>query len=135
MRKMAGHGKGTLGAELFTGVRDRVAEELLLSGDYLEVRRMQDWISFRSASVKRVFAELRPHRRSLEVFILPPPERVRLNGLARAAPPTQGWGWFQSKFRVVRAEDIGDAVELLMQSHSYRKEMSAGQAGRSRKER
>ncbi|MFQ5837492.1 MAG: hypothetical protein ACE5HJ_01750 [Thermoplasmata archaeon] len=126
---------GTAGWRLFEGLRDDVAKGLQGTSDRLQVHVMRGWISFKSENLKRVFAEVRPHRRDVEVFILPPPEFLeRTNGLARSSPPTQGWGWFRSKFRLVRLEDVKSAKDLLMQSYQYRKEMSRRKRRGNRKD-
>lgn len=76
------------------------------------------WIAFRSDAQGRVFAEIRPRRDHVEVFILPPPNRLSDPlGLVRRAPSTQGWGWFRSRFDVVGKGQIVPAYRLLRQSY------------------
>ncbi len=116
----------SLGMRLFEGLRRQVALRLEGIEDELRVKVMRHWISFRSRRVQRVFAELRPHRKDLEAFILPPVQALSgENGLAESSPPTQGWGWFQSRFRLVRAEDVEVATDLVLQSYAFRARMNS----------
>ena len=88
--------------------------------DRIEERRGRHWIGWRSARRDRVFAEVRPHRKRVEVFIRPPLRSLRNpGGLARAAPPTQGWGWFMSRFSVSHPRQVGPAFRLLKQSYDW----------------
>ncbi len=122
-RSPLGHGPG-MGRELLQGLQAEVARRLARFGDELQVRVMRGWISFRSQHLQRVFAELRPHRRDVEAFILPPTEALDgSSSLASSSPPTQGWGWFRSKFRLSRWEDVEAASDLVFQSYLFRKQM------------
>lgn len=115
------------GSGLLEALGDELSKRLRARGDSLEVRQHQKWVAFSSVELRRVFAEVRSHRRDLEAFILPPSEELRnMNGLARSAPPTQGWGWFQSKFRLGDSEDLPAAVDLLLLSYEYRRRMGRG---------
>lgn len=87
-------------------------------GDRVEMRVNRYWIAFRSDKQRRAFAEIRPNRRKVEVFILP--ERRHLAdaaGLARPAPRTQGWNWFRTKFYVIGNGHGKAALSLLRQSY------------------
>ncbi len=89
-----------------------------LRGDRVEMRVNRYWIAFRSQKQRRAFAEIRPNRRQVEVFILP--ERKHLSdpsGLARAAPRSQGWNWFRTKFHVVGNGHGKVALSLIRQSY------------------
>ena len=89
-------------------------------GDRIEMRVNRHWIAFRSERQRRAFAELRPSRRKVEVFILP--ERRTLvdpSGIARSAPKTQGWNWFRTKFSVVGNGKAKGALSLLRQSYGH----------------
>ena len=89
------------------------------AGDVIDWRRGSDWIAVRSRRAGRVFAEVRPHRHRIEVFILPRAKDLRdPRGLARKAPPTQGWGWFRSRFDILGERDLGPAVRLIRQSYA-----------------
>jgi len=86
--------------------------------DSIEMRVNRYWIAFRSEKQGRAFAEVRPSRSSIEVFILP--ERRNLSdpgGIARTAPRTQGWNWFRTKFRIVGNGHGRAALSLLRQSY------------------
>ena len=87
-------------------------------GDRVEMRMNRCWIAFRSVNQRRAFAEIRPSRRRVEVFILP--ERRFLSdpaGIARPAPRTQGWNWFRTKFHVVGNGHGRAALSLIRQSY------------------
>jgi len=89
-------------------------------GDRVEMRTNRYWIAFRSQKQRRAFAEIRPSRRRIEVFILP--ERRALvdpSGIARSAPRTQGWNWFRTKFSVVGYGKAKAALSLLRQSYMH----------------
>ena len=89
-------------------------------GDRVEMRTNRYWIAFRSVKQRRAFAELRPSRRRIQVFILP--ERRALvdpSGIARSAPRTQGWNWFRTKFSVVGNGNATAALSLLRQSYRH----------------
>jgi len=89
-------------------------------GDRVEMRTHRYWIAFRSRRQQRAFAEIRPSRRRIEVFILP--ERRALvdpSGIARSAPRTQGWNWFRTKFSVVGDGKAKAALSLLRQSYMH----------------
>ncbi|TLZ60040.1 MAG: hypothetical protein E6K13_08860 [Methanobacteriota archaeon] len=86
--------------------------------DRVEMRTNRYWIAFRSQTQRRAFAEIRPSRRRVEVFILP--ERRNLSdpaGIARSAPRTQGWNWFRTKFHVVGNGHTKAALSLIRQSY------------------
>jgi len=68
----------------------------------------------------RVFAELRPLRGRVQVFILPRPRDLADSaGLARRAPRTQGWGWFRSRFEISSMAQIESAARLIVQSYEH----------------
>lgn len=118
------------GYELLEALEERTAKRLRRAGDELQVKPGRHWVAFRSEGLQRAFAELRPHRKDLEGFVLPPPDAADApDGLAVAAPPTQGWGWFRSKFRIARWEELEAALELLMRSYEFRRK--GGPSGRA----
>ena len=87
-------------------------------GDHVEMRMNRCWIAFRSEKQRRAFAEIRPSRHRVEVFILP--ERKNLSdpaGIARPAPRSQGWNWFRTKFYVVGNGHGRAALSLIRQSY------------------
>jgi len=102
------------------GLRERLRELGDRHGDRINVRAGEHWIAVRSSRHGRVFAELRPSRNGLVVFILPRPGLLRdPRNLARAAPRTQGWGWFRTRFDVRSPDDVGAAFRLIRQSYIY----------------
>lgn len=115
----------SVGQRLLSGLQDRVRKRLRSMGDVLETKVTPSWVSFRSRNLRRVFAEVRAHCHDIEAFILPPVGSLAgADGIAFPSPPTQGWGWFQSKFRVTRTEELAVAADLLLQSYTLRREMS-----------
>jgi predicted transport protein len=87
-------------------------------GDHVVMRVNRNWIAFRSENQRRAFAEIRPTRHRVEVFILP--ERRSLSdpaGIARPSPRTQGWNWFRTKFHVVGNGHGKAALSLIRQSY------------------
>ncbi len=66
--------------------------------DELIIHVMSRWISIKSRRGGRIFAELRPSKESIEVFVLPPPRELGSSSPVMKAPSSQGWGWFKSKF-------------------------------------
>ncbi len=98
------------------GREDRITEK---AGDY--------WISWRSERGGRVFAELRPSRKHVEIFLLPPRWELRgADGLARAAPVTQGWGWFRTRMLLTSVAQVPRAFELVRQSYEHGRRKSFG---------
>jgi len=88
--------------------------------DRLEVKESEHWIGWRSARRDRVFAEMRPSRRKVEVFILPSRRQLEdPRRLARNAPLTQGWGWFRTRFEIVSLAQVGPAFHLIRQSYEH----------------
>ena len=104
--------------ELITGWHSELQRIAANRGDRVEMRVNRFWIAFRSERQRRAFAEVRPSRRRVEVFILP--ERRHLSdlaGIARPAPRTQGWNWFRTKFYVVGNGHGRAALSLIRQSY------------------
>lgn len=112
------------GPDLLRALERAIAGALRVRGDRLLSKDTGHWVSFRSRSVNRVFAELRSHTADVEIFLLPPPEALDTNDIATAAPPTQGWGWFRSKFRVKSGAELRAAQVLLLRSYEARRQMS-----------
>jgi hypothetical protein len=102
---------------------DELREYASSREDDVIVRVMSRWISIRSRRGGRVFAELRPSKGRIEVFVLPPPRELGFGPLATRAPSSQGWGWFKSKFVVDGNGSVTSALRLLRISyiHSLRK--------------
>ena len=86
---------------IMAGLRERVRPVAIRRRDRVEEHVGRYWISWRSRNRNRVFAEIRALQGRVQVFILPGPRDLRDSaGLARRAPPTQGWGWFRSRIEV-----------------------------------
>ena len=96
---------------------DGLREFATSRNDVIIVRVMSRWISVKSRSGGRVFAELRPGKEKIEVFILPPPRELGFNRLISMAPSSQGWGWFKSKFVVDENGGATTALRLLRISY------------------
>ncbi len=96
--------------------------------DRLEVNESENWIGWRSARRDRVFVEMRPRRKKVEVFILPSRRQLEdPRRLARNAPETQGWGWFRTRFEIVSLDQVGPAFHLIRQS--YERGLALGNGG------
>src|SRR6266540_2095057 len=92
-------------------------------------RRLRDAAARRE---DRVFAEIRPLRKRVEVFILPGPRQLRGGaGLARRAPRTQGWGWFRTRFDVRSMGEVESAARLILQSYLHGVRTSRGNGRRT----
>ncbi len=101
--------------------------------DRLEVKESEHWIGLRSAVRDRVFAEMRPRRRKVEVFILPSRRQLEdPRGLARNAPLTQGWGWFRTRFEIASLAQVGPAFQLIRQSYEHGLKPGNGRASHRR---
>ncbi len=106
------------------GLRAQLAVHVGRRGDRLEVRYRSGWIAYRSTMAARVFAELRPGKRGIEVFLLPPRAALRdPRGLAAPMPPSRGWGWFRTRVKVENGGSPDAALELLRQSYEYARRM------------
>ncbi|HEV8595638.1 MAG TPA: hypothetical protein VGR51_08940 [Thermoplasmata archaeon] len=93
-------------------------------GDRLEVRYLTGWVSFRSPAAGRAFAEVRPGKKGIEVFLLPPRSALRdPSGMAAPVPPSRGWGWFRTRVKVENGFSPDSAADLLRQSYEYARRM------------
>src|SRR5207302_10522721 len=64
--------------------------------------------------------ETRPVGERLEIFLLPSPRELRDgSGLAKRAPPTQGWGWFRTRVEVRSIHPVAAAAALIHQSYLH----------------
>lgn len=103
---------------IMAALRDRVSRVAGRRGDRIVVRQGSNWTSWRSRKRDRVFAEIRPLRGRVQVFILPGPKDLRDGGgLARLAPRSQGWGWFRSRLEVTSMARVESAARLIVQSY------------------
>jgi predicted transport protein len=100
-------------------------------GDRLEVKYLSGWIAFRSAAANRAFAEVRPGKRGIEMFLLPPRAELRdSHGIAMPVPPSRGWGWFRTRVKMEDGLSPTVAVDLLRQSYEYARRMRGKRAAR-----
>ncbi len=87
-------------------------------GDKIREKVSESWIGWRSTRHGRTFAEMRPLQERVQVFILPPKRGLKdPTGLARPSPPTQGWGYFLSRFDVRTLDEVEPAFQLIRQSY------------------
>lgn len=111
---------GRTSRDILAALRERVGAAARRRQDRILERAGQHWIAWRSRRADRVFAEIRPLRGRVQVFILPRPrELTDGSGLARRAPRSQGWGWFRSRFEVTSMEQIESAARLIIQSYEH----------------
>src|SRR5438445_1521404 len=105
---------------IVSALRTRVRLAASRRQDRIVERTSRYWIAWRSRNRDRVFAELRPLRGRVQVFILPRPRDLAdSSGLARRAPRTQGWGWFRSRFEISSMAQIESAARLIVQSYEH----------------
>lgn len=87
-------------------------------GDKIHEKVSEYWIGWRSTRHGRTFAEMRPLQERVQVFILPRRRDLKdPSKLARPAPPTQGWGWFLTRFDVRTLDEVEPAFQLVRQSY------------------
>ncbi len=86
-------------------------------GDDIVVKVRSRWISVSSKRADKIFAELRPSKERIEVFLLPPPRELGNGSLVCRPPPSQGWGWFRSKLYIDGDGDLRSAARLLRISY------------------
>lgn len=117
---------------IVAALRERVRRVAVRQGDRIVEHVGENWISWRSRKRNRVFAEIRPLRGRVQVFILPDPRELRDGGgLALRAPRTQGWGWFRSRLEVSSMARVEPAARLIVQSYEHLVRAENGR-GRSR---
>lgn len=113
-------------------IREALTAHAARRGDRLEVRYKVGWVSFRSTAANRSFAEVRPGKRGIEVFLLPPRAALRdPRGLAGAVPPSRGWGWFRTRVKVEDGISTALATDLFRQSYEYARRMPGRGRGKS----
>ncbi|HYM38815.1 MAG TPA: hypothetical protein VEY12_01545 [Thermoplasmata archaeon] len=87
-------------------------------GDRIREKVSEHWIGWRSTRHGRTFAEMRPLQERVQVFILPPKRGLKDPArLAKSNPPTQGWGYFLSRFDVRTLGEVAPAFQLIRQSY------------------
>lgn len=112
-------------------LRETLTAHAARRGDRLEVRYSVGWIAFRSPAAGRAFAEVRPGRKGIEVFLLPPRAALRdPSGLAASVPPSRGWGWFRTRVKIVNGLSPDQGADLLRQSYEYARRMPRARSRR-----
>src|SRR5437867_12866767 len=100
---------------IVAALRERVGLAAHRRQDRIVERAGRHWIAWRSRQADRVFAEIRPLRGRVQVFILPRPRDLMDSaGLARRAPRSQGWGWFRSRFELTAMAQVEPAARRLV---------------------
>src|SRR3989475_10579089 len=112
---------GRTSREIVGALRERVRTAAHRRHDRVLEHAGRHWISWRSRRADRVFAEIRPLRGRVQVFILPGLRELSDgSGLARRAPRSQGRGWFRSRFEVTSMAQVEPAARLIIQSYEHR---------------
>jgi predicted transport protein len=105
-------------------------------GDKIHEKVSNYWIGWRSTRHGRTFAEMRPLQERVQVFILPRKRDLKdPSRLARPAPPTQGWGWFLTRFDVRTLDQVEPAFQLIRQSYERGLNGHGGHGSRGRARR
>ena len=87
-------------------------------GDRIREKVGEHWIGWRSTKNAKTFAEMRPLQERVQVFILPPKRGLKdPHHLAKPNPPSQGWGYFLSRFDVRTVDEVEPAFALIRQSY------------------
>ena len=111
---------GPVSKAIVVALRARLRAVAAEREDRIDERMSQQWISWRSRKGNRIFAEIRPSRERVEVFLLPSPRDLRDgSGLAKRAPPTQGWGWFRTRLDLRSIRQVASAASLVRQSYLH----------------
>ncbi len=104
--------------EIVGEFRKRIQALAHAHGDKVREKVSEHWIGWRSTRHGRTFAEMRPLQQRVQIFILPPKRRLKdPTRLARSNPPTQGWGYFLSRFDVRTIGEVEPAFALIRQSY------------------
>jgi len=112
-------------------MRETLAAHAERRGDRLEVRYLAGWVAFRSPAAGRAFAEVRPGKKGIEMFLLPPRSALSdPRGLAAPVPPSRGWGWFRTRVKLEDGFSPRVAVDLLAQSYEFARRMPRGRRKR-----
>src|SRR3989441_12080862 len=90
---------GRTSREIVGALRERVRTAAQRRHDRVVEHAGRHWISWGSRQVDRLFAEIRPLRGRVQVFILPGLRELSDGSrLARPDPRRSGWGWLRSPF-------------------------------------
>ena len=120
--------------EIVLGLRNRLQLVAARRDDRIDEHVSEHWISWRSRKGNRIFAEIRPLGARVQIFLLPSPGELRDNsGLAKRAPPTQGWGWFRTRVEVRSMRQVAAAASLIHKSYLCGLEANGHKPGRLRR--
>ena len=120
--------------EIVLGLRNRLQLVAARRDDRIDEHVSEHWISWRSRKGNRIFAEIRPLGARVQIFLLPSPRELRDNsGLAKRAPPTQGWGWFRTRVEVRSLRQVAAAASLIHQSYLCGLAVNGHKPGRLRR--
>ncbi len=104
--------------EIVGAFRKRIQALGHAHGDKIREKVSENWIGWRSLRHGRTFAEMRPLQERVQVFILPPKRGLKdPTRLAKPNPPSQGWGYFLSRFDVHTVDEVEPAFQLIRQSY------------------
>ncbi len=104
--------------EIVGAFRKRIQALGHAHGDKIREKVSENWIGWRSLRHGRTFAEMRPLQERVQVFILPPKRGLKdPTRLAKPNPPSQGWGYFLSRFDVRTVLEVEPAFQLIRQSY------------------
>ena len=105
-------------------------------GDRIHEKAGENWIGWRSTRHGRTFAEMRPLQERVQVFILPTKRGLKdPSRLAKRNPPTQGWGYFLSRFEVRTLDEVEPAFQLIRQTYELGANGAHGRGPRARARR
>ena len=122
--------------EIVGAFRKRIQALGHAHGDKIREKVSEHWIGWRSTRHGRTFAEMRPLQERVQVFILPPKRGLKDPAhLARPSPPTQGWGYFLSRFDVRTVREVEPAFALIRQSYERGADGGDGHHQRARSRR
>jgi len=104
--------------EIVSAFRKRIQALGHAHGDKIREKVSENWIGWRSLRHGRTFAEMRPLQERVQVFILPPKRGLKdPTRLAKPNPPSQGWGYFLTRFDVRTMGEVEPAFQLIRQSY------------------
>ncbi len=122
--------------EIVGAFRKRIQALGHAHGDKIREKVSENWIGWRSLRHGRTFAEMRPLQQRVQVFILPPKRGLKdPSRLAKPNPPSQGWGYFLSRFDVRSVLEIEPAFQLIRHSYERGANGNHGIGSRSRNHR
>ncbi len=104
--------------EIVDAFRKRIQGLAHAHGDKVREKVGGTWIGWRSTKHGKTFAEMRPLKERVQVFILPSKRALKdPSRIAKPNPPSQGWGYFLSRFDVRDVHEVEAAFQLVRQSY------------------